>query len=89
VDIQSYSASGSTLRVRFWGGLCSTYSASATESGDEVTVRVTGRPKQPGRVCPMIAKQFTKTVRLDQPLGDRRVIDARDGTPITPEASRQ
>jgi hypothetical protein len=86
VGIQSYTASGSTVKVRFWGGVCNTYSASADESGDKVTVRVTGVPRQPGRVCAMIAKEFTKTVRLSEPLGDRQVIDARDGTSIKPVA---
>jgi hypothetical protein len=82
MDIESYTASGTTLTVRFWGGVCSTYSASAKESGDTVTVRVTGTPKHPGRVCAMIAKSFTGTVRLEKPVGDRRVVDARDGTSI-------
>jgi hypothetical protein len=87
VDIQSYAASGTTLTVRFWGGLCDIYSATATESGDKVTVQVTGTPNKPGEVCPMIAKQFTNTVQLNQPLGARQVIDAWDGSTITPGAN--
>ncbi|MCW2874921.1 MAG: hypothetical protein JWL99_6241, partial [Streptomyces oryziradicis] len=82
MDIQSYSVDGTNLRVRFWGGVCSNYSASADESGTEVLVRVTGVAKQPGKVCIMLAKEFTETVRLHKPLGDRKVIDASDGSTV-------
>ncbi|MFB6506448.1 MULTISPECIES: hypothetical protein [unclassified Streptomyces] len=75
----SYSADGRTLSVKFWGGVCSTYTASATEDGNRVTVTVT-ETKQPGKkVCILIAKELTRTVTLDAPLGDRKVVDATSG----------
>ncbi|MEU9316583.1 hypothetical protein [Streptomyces sp. NPDC048295] len=75
----SYRADGRTLSVTFWGGACSTYTASATEGPDRVTVKVT-ESKQPGKkVCIMIAKELTRTVTLDAPLGDRTVADAASG----------
>ncbi|MCX5100149.1 MULTISPECIES: hypothetical protein [unclassified Streptomyces] len=78
-QLLSYSADGRTLSVTFWGGVCSTYTASAAESPDRVTVKVT-EAKQPGKkVCVMIAKELTRTVTLDAPLGDRTVVDAVSG----------
>ena len=78
-QLLSYSADGRTLSVTFWGGVCSTYTASAAESPDRVTVKVT-EAKQPGKkVCIMIAKELTRTVTLDAPLGDRTVVDAVSG----------
>lgn len=84
--IESYTASDTTLTVRFWGGVCNTYSASADESGSQVLVRVTGVEKNPGRVCVMLAKEFTETVRLDKPLGGRKVVDAWDGRTVPAKA---
>ncbi|MFI5767294.1 hypothetical protein ACIA74_01885 [Streptomyces sp. NPDC051658] len=78
----SYSADGRTLSVTFWGGACSTYTASATESPDRVAVRVT-ESKQPGKkVCIMIAKELTRKVTLDTPLDGRRVVDAVSGADV-------
>nr|WP_240436949.1 hypothetical protein [Streptomyces sporangiiformans] len=72
VKVEGYSADGKKLTVRFTGGVCSDYSASAKESGDTVTVRVTEKPLK-GKVCIMIAKTFHETVELKEPLGDREV----------------
>ncbi|WP_415950780.1 hypothetical protein [Streptomyces sp. KLOTTS4A1] len=80
----SYSASDRTLTVRFWGGVCSDYSASVRESPERVEVTVTGTPQKPGTYCIMIAKELTATVELEQPLGDRVVVGA-DGVPIPAE----
>lgn len=91
MKIESYTASGSALTVRFWGGVCTGYTATAEESSDEVTVRVDAVPGRLGRMCSMIARLFTRTVELDRPLGARKVTDAWDGaalpalpTPPTP-----
>ncbi|MCL6737372.1 hypothetical protein [Streptomyces neyagawaensis] len=73
VPVQGYTADGRELTVSFWGGVCSEYTATATEKSGEVTVTVTGT-SQPGRVCVMIAKAMERTVRLDGPLGDREVV---------------
>ncbi|GGK56633.1 hypothetical protein [Streptomyces flaveus] len=73
VRVEGYSADGKKLTVRFTGGVCSDYSASAEETGDAVTVKVTETPWK-DKVCIMIAKTFHKTVELKEPLGDRKVV---------------
>ncbi|WP_328948270.1 hypothetical protein OG778_06655 [Streptomyces sp. NBC_00184] len=78
----SYSADGRTLSVTFWGGACSTYAASASEDGSTVRVSVTETKPEKGKVCIMIAKELTRTVTLDQPLGERNVVDAASGTVV-------
>ncbi|MGP3924045.1 hypothetical protein [Streptomyces sp. 8N616] len=83
VHVDSYSADDGTLTVRFWGGVCSDYSASAdTSSPGTVKVQVTGKEKKPGQVCIKIAKLFEKKVTLDKPLGDRKVVDAATGKAV-------
>ncbi|WP_406449313.1 hypothetical protein OG782_09660 [Streptomyces sp. NBC_00876] len=80
--ILSYSAEGRTLSVTFWGGACSTYTASASEDGG--TVRVTVKESTPDakKMCIKIAKELTRTVTLDQPLGERKVLDAASGSAV-------
>ncbi|WP_436736563.1 hypothetical protein [Streptomyces sp. BBFR102] len=77
----SYRADGKELTVRFWGGVCEKYAAEAEEKADGVTVRITGEPQEPGKVCVKIAKQLTAKVTLDEPLGDREVL-GEDGSPL-------
>ncbi|MEU5717773.1 hypothetical protein AB0G71_18655 [Streptomyces sp. NPDC020403] len=77
-----YSADGRTLEVTFWGGVCSAYTAHATESGTTVRVTVTETKPDPGKVCVMIAKTQTRTVTLDAPLGGRAVVDAASGAAV-------
>lgn len=72
VPVEGYTAKGKDLTVSFWGGVCSTYSASADEENGKVTVTVTEKPS--GKVCIMVAKAMERTVRLDKPLGDREVV---------------
>nr|WP_202121965.1 hypothetical protein [Streptomyces sp. BA2] len=79
--VESYRADGRSLTLHFWGGVCSDYSASADESKDSVRVKVTETHKK-GEVCVMMAKEFTKTVTLDQPLGERKVVDAAGGETV-------
>ncbi|MFG2646518.1 hypothetical protein [Streptomyces sp. NPDC048436] len=81
IHVKSYSADGKSLTVSFWGGVCSDYAASADESKDSVRVKVTETHKK-GEVCVAIAKEFTETVTLDQPLGDRKVVDAEGGKTV-------
>ncbi|WP_326735771.1 hypothetical protein [Streptomyces sp. NBC_01022] len=78
----SYSADGRTLSVTFWGGVCSKYAASASEDGSAVRVSVTETKPEAGKVCIMVAKELTRTVTLDQPLGERNVVDAASGTVV-------
>ncbi|MFJ8857283.1 hypothetical protein ACIRD8_02510 [Streptomyces sp. NPDC102451] len=78
----AYSADGRTLDVTFWGGVCSTYAARATEDGSTVRITVTESKPDPGRACIMIAKELTRTVTLDEPLDGRKVVDAGTGEPV-------
>ncbi|MGW0938135.1 hypothetical protein [Streptomyces sp. NPDC002666] len=78
----SYGADGRTLSVTFWGGACSTYTASASEDASTVRVSVTETKPEKGKVCIMIAKELTRSVTLDQPLGERNVVDAASGTVV-------
>lgn len=80
--IQSYSADGRTLSVTFWGGVCSKYTASASEEGSAVRVSLTETKPEKGKACIMIAKELTRTVTLDKPLGERNVVDAASGTVV-------
>ncbi|WP_344014002.1 hypothetical protein, partial [Streptomyces thermospinosisporus] len=80
VAVEGYTAEGSELTVVFSGGVCADYDVRTEESGDRVEVTVTESPWA-GKVCIMIAKQYQMTVRLDAPLGDRKVVGA-DGEPV-------
>ncbi|GGW90958.1 hypothetical protein GCM10010297_10910 [Streptomyces malachitofuscus] len=80
VEVEGYTAQGKELTVVFTGGVCADYKVTARGSGDRVTVRVTETP-WPDKVCIMIAKQYQETVELDEPLGDRKVVDP-DGEPV-------
>ncbi|MFC9943558.1 hypothetical protein [Streptomyces pratensis] len=80
--VVSYSADGRTLEVTFWGGVCSTYSARASEDGTTVRVTVTESKPEPGKACIMIAKELTRTVTLDAPLDGRKVVDAESGEAV-------
>ncbi|WP_405581263.1 hypothetical protein [Streptomyces sp. NBC_01092] len=80
VGADAYTSDGSELTVAFTGGVCADYKVTASENGDEVSVRVT-ETSQPDEVCILIAKVFHKTVQLDEPLGDRKVVGT-DGQAI-------
>ncbi|MGH3311125.1 MAG: hypothetical protein ACRDP3_11160 [Streptomyces sp.] len=79
--VKSYTAEGRTLKLTFWGGVCGGYTASADEGGTSAPVKVTVRPKKTDskKVCIKIAKKQTVEVELGKALGDREVVDARDG----------
>ncbi|MEU6230985.1 hypothetical protein [Streptomyces sp. NPDC047042] len=81
VRIEGYTVSGDgkELTVGFWAGACSKYSASVKD-GEQVRVTVTSTSEK-GKACIMIAKAGYETVRLDEPLGDRKVVGT-DGQAI-------
>ncbi|MFI0778842.1 hypothetical protein [Streptomyces sp. NPDC021212] len=81
-DITSYSADGKTLTLRFWGGVCDTYSVSADETSKKVTVEITSKPKRPGQACILMAKEMTKKVTLDKPVDGRAVVDKSTGEKV-------
>lgn len=80
VPAGGYTASGDKLTLNFTGGVCATYTASAKESGDEVTVTVTAHGHK-GTICVKLARFYDRTVRLDAPLDGREVVNS-DGTPV-------
>ncbi|MGW0584474.1 hypothetical protein ACWD25_53260 [Streptomyces sp. NPDC002920] len=80
VKVDGYTAEGNELVVSFTGGVCGDYKATAEETSDQVTVTVTETP-WPDKVCIMIAKEYHQTVRLDEPLGDRKVVGS-DGKSV-------
>ncbi|MGI5370518.1 hypothetical protein [Streptomyces iakyrus] len=86
--VDGYRAEGAELTVTFTGGVCADYDVKASEKGGEVTVTVTSTP-WPDKICIMIAKQFQETVQLDEPLGDRAVVNS-DGkaVPLAKEGAR-
>ncbi|WP_328870797.1 hypothetical protein OHT76_12160 [Streptomyces sp. NBC_00287] len=73
VTVEGYTTEGKELTVAFTGGVCADYDAKVSESDDEVRVTVTETP-WPDKVCIMIAKTHHRTVQLDEPLGDRKVV---------------
>ncbi|WP_406127396.1 hypothetical protein OHQ89_37090 [Streptomyces canus] len=80
VKVDGYSAEGDELTLSFTGGVCGDYAATASETSGEVTAKVTYTP-WPDKVCIMIAKEIQKTVPLNEPLGDRKVVGT-DGKEI-------
>ncbi|MFJ8884412.1 hypothetical protein ACIRJR_13510 [Streptomyces sp. NPDC102402] len=81
-EITSYSADGRTLEVTFWGGVCSTYAARASEDGTTVRVAVTASTPDPEKVCILVAEELTRTVTLDAPLDGRKVVAAGSGEAV-------
>ncbi|MFF3210661.1 hypothetical protein ACFYYB_08345 [Streptomyces sp. NPDC002886] len=78
----SYASADRTLTVNFWGGVCSTYALEVREQPETVMVKITDTPNKPGQSCILIAKEMTVTATLQQPLGDRKVIDATNGKAV-------
>ncbi|MEU9718818.1 hypothetical protein [Streptomyces sp. NPDC047976] len=78
----SYAQADRTLTVNFWGGVCSTYTLEAREEAASVLVKITDTPNKPDQACIMIAQEMALTATLQQPLGDRKVVDATSGKPL-------
>ncbi|MEV0409564.1 hypothetical protein AB0I68_01840 [Streptomyces sp. NPDC050448] len=78
----SYKEADRTLTVNFWGGMCSTYALEAREEAGSVMVKITDTPNEPGRACIMIAQDMTVSTTLQQPLGERKVVDVTTGKPL-------
>ncbi|MGH3315053.1 MAG: hypothetical protein ACRDO0_02815 [Nocardioidaceae bacterium] len=89
LTIQSYElVAPDRLQVQYATGLPECYGALdrayVSESGDRVLVTLRVRPvAQPSnRPCPDIALVKDTLVRLDQPLGDRAVVDGSSGRAV-------
>lgn len=80
--VRAYSTDGRTVTLTFEGGGCSDYRATATESGDEVSVRVIEPAPDPDTVCAAVALTLREKVTLGKPLGDRGVVDAGTGEAV-------
>ncbi|MFJ4779217.1 hypothetical protein [Streptomyces sp. NPDC088762] len=78
----SYAQADRKLTVNFWGSVCSTYALEAREQPDSVLVRITDTPNKPGQACIMLAQEMSVTATLQQPLGERKVVDATSGKPL-------
>ncbi|MGW6985717.1 hypothetical protein ACWGE1_40715 [Streptomyces sp. NPDC054932] len=78
----SYAEADRKLTVNFWGSVCSTYALEAREQPESVMVKITDTPNKPGQACIMLAQEMSLTATLQQPLGDRKVIDATTGKPL-------
>ncbi|MGW6944016.1 hypothetical protein ACWGF3_34125 [Streptomyces xanthophaeus] len=78
----SYQEADRKLTVNFWGSPCSTYALEAREQPGSVLVKITDTPNQPGQACIMLAQEMSLTATLQQPLGDRKVVDATTGKPL-------
>ncbi|MFI1286811.1 hypothetical protein ACH4U5_39745 [Streptomyces sp. NPDC020858] len=78
----SYAEADRKLTVNFWGSVCSTYAVEAREQTESVMVKITDTPNKPGQACIMLAQEMSLTVTLQQPLGDRKVLDATTGKPL-------
>lgn len=78
------SPDGMSLTATFWGGVedCFRYRVTARET--EQTVELTLHEKRRGgtAVCIELAQEWTRAVPLDQPLGDRTVVDGTNGAPV-------
>lgn len=78
----SYAQADRKLTVNFWGSACSTYALEAREESGSVMVKIVDTPNKPGQSCIMLAQEMTVTATLQQPLGDRKVLDATSGKPL-------
>ncbi|MEV7423648.1 hypothetical protein [Streptomyces sp. NPDC091212] len=80
--ITTYTTEGRKLTLHFMGGVCSTYTPQADESGTAVKVKLVVSHPDPDKVCMAIAKEQSATVTLDEPLGERTVVDSTTGEKI-------
>ncbi|MFD9412857.1 hypothetical protein ACFWBN_38455 [Streptomyces sp. NPDC059989] len=78
----SYAQADRKLTVNFWGSVCSTYALEAREQPESVLVKITDTPNKPGQACIMLAQEMSLSATLQQPLGDRKVVDATTGKPL-------
>jgi hypothetical protein len=83
-DSLSVVQGGAALQVTFYGGVdsCYSYEVEAKESADQVSLRLI--ETRHGDVCIDLAQQYERTIELDEPLGNRRVIDADTKFPLYP-----
>jgi len=69
-----------TVEVTFYGGVdtCYAYVVRADETAQQVALSLSEERKGDGP-CIELAQEYERSVPLDRPLGDRRVVDAATG----------
>ncbi len=79
------SADGRTLTLRLFGGPCgATWGGLETEADGAVVIGGWEVDPNPDVPCAAIGILLTATVRLPAPVGDRVIIDAWTGQPVSP-----
>jgi hypothetical protein len=79
------SADGRTLILRLFGGICdATWGGLETEADGAVVIGGWEIDPHPNAPCAAVGIILTTTVRLPAPVGDRVIIDAWTGQPVTP-----
>ncbi|SOD58806.1 hypothetical protein SAMN06297387_101334 [Streptomyces zhaozhouensis] len=82
LSVVDHAPEARTLTVSFWAGVCDTYQVRAHETDEEVTLSVERVGPESDEVCIMLAEQQTDEVALDEPVGDRRLVD-EEGRELT------
>jgi len=75
-----------SVEVRFYGGVdtCYRYLVRADETAQQVALSLSEERKGDGP-CIELAQKYQRSVPLDRPLGERRVVDAATGdVPLVP-----
>jgi hypothetical protein len=79
------SADGRTLTLRLFGGVCdATWGGLETEADGAVVVGGWEVDPNPNAPCAAVGVFLTTTVRLPAPVGNRVIIDASTGQPVSP-----
>ena len=84
-EIAAVSADGRTLTLRLFGGPCDmTWGGFETEADGAVVIGGWEIDPTPDTPCAAMLINFTTTVRLPAPVGDRVIINASTGQPVPP-----
>jgi hypothetical protein len=84
-EIKAVSADGRTLTLWLFAGVCdTTWGGLATETDGAVVVGGWEIDPNPNAACPAVGIALTTKVRLPAPVGNRVIIDASTGQPVTP-----
>jgi hypothetical protein len=89
LSVESATVKGTHLTVSFTGAPgpatepCGVdYAAEAVESVKAVAVIVVAQPHADGETCTMVGATRSATANLVRPLGDRAVLEIRQGQPV-------
>ena len=85
IDLAIGDAASRDLEVQFVGAdeSCGIeYEVEAVESELAVVVLVAGRPGSDAQACRSVGRLLTASVKLDARLGDRTVLEGRQGLPV-------